>query len=554
MSLIKFIIRSVGSRLWLPVAAGLFSGICSSALIAYINYSLNTSKGNLSAPLVWYALLCLLLLTSTFLSQILLVRLSQRSMLDLRMRLTRKILNAPLRKLEETGSGALISILANDTTTIGNALNNVPVLCINLATMLAALLYIGWLSTTVLSALLIFLMLGAISHWLIAARAGDQQKASRKKLETLMGHFEALLHGNKELKLNYSRREDFYHKDLLACAVELRRLNFSTYSIFIAAEGWSRLVYFIFIGFLLFTLPAIVPLSPSVLTGYVLVTLFLMGPIATIANALPVFRNAQTCLQRLDELGITLVPERKEAGLFNPPESAPNWDCLELFDVTHTYHSEKEDRAFTLGPIDLKFVAGELVFLIGGNGSGKSTLAKIITGLYVPESGSIKLDDVEIKPERMDNYRQLFSAVFSDFFLFERLPGEQANGFHARSQRYLFELQLGHKVAVEDGKLTSTALSSGQRKRLALLAAYLEDRSFYVFDEWASDQDPLFKKVFYLEILPELKSRGKTVLVITHDDRYFSVADRIIKLDYGQLADDPQAQTREVERLVAKSP
>jgi putative ATP-binding cassette transporter len=67
------------------------------------------------------------------------------------------------------------------------------------------------------------------------------------------------------------------------------------------------------------------------------------------------------------------------------------------------------------------------------------------------------------------------------------------------------------------------------------MAAYLEDRPVYLFDEWAADQDPLFKEMFYREFLPELKSRGKTVIVITHDDRYFPVADRIIKLENGQV-------------------
>src|SRR5205823_2826656 len=203
---------------------------------------------------------------------------------------------------------------------------------------------------------------------------------------------------------------------------------------------------------------------------------------------------------------------------------------------------EHEDSSFTLGPINLTFQPGELVFLVGGNGSGKSTLAKIVSGLYLPEAGEIKLDGEIINHKNRDQYRQLFSAVFADFYLFDNLLGLKNGDVDARAAEYLKRLHLHHKIKITDGVLSTTAVSQGQRKRLALLTAYLEDRPFYLFDEWASDQDPAFKKVFYDQLLPELKARGKTVLVITHDDKYFDAADRIIKLDYGKLASAPESE------------
>jgi len=216
-------------------------------------------------------------------------------------------------------------------------------------------------------------------------------------------------------------------------------------------------------------------------------------------------------------------------------ETEITFENLELVNVMHSYHRETEDSHFELGPINLRFRPGELVFLVGGNGSGKSTLAKIITGLYVPESGEIRIDGKPVTDANRDDYRQLFSAVFVDFYLFENLLGIHSRNVDEQAKTYLDQLHLSHKVKVKDGVLSTTAVSQGQRKRLALLTAYLEDRAFYLFDEWAADQDPLFKDVFYTQLLPELKARGKTVLVISHDDKYFDVADRIIKLDYGKL-------------------
>ncbi|MFE9785545.1 ATP-binding cassette domain-containing protein [Nocardia salmonicida] len=197
---------------------------------------------------------------------------------------------------------------------------------------------------------------------------------------------------------------------------------------------------------------------------------------------------------------------------------------------------ESDDAGFRLGPIDLVFEPGQITFIVGGNGSGKSTLAKLITGLYVPCSGSLSLNGERIDHDNIEWYRQNSSAVFTDFHLFEDYLGFDRPGIDADVQRYLDELQIAHKVTVQDGRLSTVDLSQGQRKRLALLTALLEDRQIYVFDEWAADQEPRFRDVFYHEILTDLKRRGKTVIVITHDDRYFDCADQLVKLDFGLVA------------------
>lgn len=141
-------------------------------------------------------------------------------------------------------------------------------------------------------------------------------------------------------------------------------------------------------------------------------------------------------------------------------------------------------------------------------------------------------------------YRQQFSVVFSDFYLFDRLLGLDDFNRDRQTQDYLEQLHLEHKVKINNGAFSTTALSQGQRKRLALLTAYLEDRAIYVFDEWASDQDPAFKKIFYMQLLPELRSRGKAIVVVSHDDRYFDQADRIVKLDYGKVEYDKQVHSQ----------
>jgi putative ATP-binding cassette transporter len=211
----------------------------------------------------------------------------------------------------------------------------------------------------------------------------------------------------------------------------------------------------------------------------------------------------------------------------------------ELKQVTYTYRHEDSPDEFTLGPIDLSIPAGELLFITGGNGSGKTTLAKIIVGLYPPETGSIQYNGVSVTDQNRDTYRQLFSVVFSDFFLFESLLGMSGADLDERARTYLSDLQLDHKVKIQGGMLSTTRLSQGQRKRLALLTAALENRPVFFFDEWAADQDPAFKEIFYFNILADLKAHGKTVIVISHDERYYGVADRIVHMESGCLVERP---------------
>ncbi len=194
-----------------------------------------------------------------------------------------------------------------------------------------------------------------------------------------------------------------------------------------------------------------------------------------------------------------------------------------------------------MGPIDLTISAGELLFLAGGNGSGKTTLVKLLTGLYEPDSGRVALDGRAIGVDDAESYRQLFSVVYADGYLFSHLFGIERPNVDLEASEGLERLGLAGKTRVERGAFSTIDLSQGQRRRLALLAARLEDRPILVFDEWAANQDPFFKRFFYLELLPELRGEGKTVVVISHDEEFYDVADRVVRLLDGQVAHESPA-------------
>jgi putative pyoverdin transport system ATP-binding/permease protein len=537
MNLIEFLLKAS----WLSVVAaaitGSISGMGSAASIALINRSISqiTPEHPQAPPeLLWGFLgLVTVVLITNLVSQFLLVQLAQDAIYKLRLRISGWILASPLRHLEELGANRLLATLTEDIQSISSAVFSVPTLCVNAAIIFASLAYLGWLSIGVLLGTLVFMALSIALVQLLINQAVRLFTEAREENDALMKHFQAITDGIKELKLHSQRKEDFLQEDLQVTAANLRSYRIGSQRAIALSSGIGELLFFMLLGLLVYGLPQIQIVSAELLSGYVLTISYLMRPIGNTLAILPNLSQAGVALRKIDTLGLSLVSQAET--LARTTTNPDKFDRIDIQQATHSYQLPGEEKTFTLGPIDLSLYPGELVFIVGGNGSGKSTLAKLITGLYIPDAGEILLDGTPIDDRHRELYRQLFSTVFADFYLFDRFIGLRLADGDAQANMYLAKLQLTHKVAIEEGKLSTTALSQGQRKRLALLTAYLEDRPIYLFDEWAADQDPFFREIFYQQLLPELKQRGKAILVISHDDRYFHLADRVLKLDYGKI-------------------
>jgi putative ATP-binding cassette transporter len=488
-----------------------------------------TAPGDRRRLLPVFAALCVLVPVGRLLSQTLFNWIGASALFDLRLRLSRGILGMPLRDLEAAGSHRLFASLTDDVSSIHLAVVQVPTLCTHVAIVIACLVYMGWLSWKLLLVVLAVLLVGVVTYQVPLVRSHRYFARLREETDVLFGHFRGMIHGAKELKLHRRRREVFVDDVLVPTSAAIRRYTFLAGTTFTGAAAWGSLLFFLVVGLILFGIGG----GNRVLSGFTLALIYIVTPLEVLLNGLPHIARAVTASSRLEQLGLSLSSALQEPASAGSAVAAA-WRSLELAGVGYGYR-DGEGEGFHIGPFDLSFQPGELVFLIGGNGSGKSTLAKVLTGLYPPETGEVRLDGSPVTDETRDAYRQMFAAVFTDFFLFDSLLGLEAADLDGAARTYLARLGLEGKVRVEDGRLSTVDLSQGQRKRLALLTAYLEDRPIYFFDEWAADQDPQAKAVFYIEILPELKARGKTVFVISHDDAYYGAADRVLKLTDGRL-------------------
>ncbi|MGL5944175.1 MAG: cyclic peptide export ABC transporter [Waterburya sp.] len=537
MNIIRLLLHNSWLTLILAIFMGAASGGCSTLLLAQINNGINnTNLPNSQLLISFFSLVFITILTS-ILAQYLLVKSSQSAVYKLRLSLSQKILASPLRNLEQLGASKLLATLTEDINSISDAVLAIPFLCINLALIIGCLIYLAWLSWSVFLTTIIILIIGVLIIQLLVSKAYRLFEQAREIEDKLFKNFSAITEGTKELKLNRYRRDAFFADELEVNAAESQQANINSMTIIAIADGNAQLLFFLLYGLLIFALPQFQQIETSILSGYIVTLTYLMRPLESIFEILPSISQASVALKKIDTLGLSLIDKVENLAMTSNYNLAFT-HSLELNNITHTYYREEDENNFTLGAINLTLYPQEIVFIIGGNGSGKSTLGKLITGLYIPEVGQILVDSQPITEANRESYRQLFAAVFADFYLFENLLGIAQDDLDLKTKDYLHKLQLNKKITINNNKFSTLELSQGQRKRLALLTAYLEDRPIYLFDEWAAEQDPYFRDIFYQQLLPELKQRGKTVIVITHDDRYFDLADRLIKLDYGQIVED----------------
>jgi putative pyoverdin transport system ATP-binding/permease protein len=528
------ILRPLWRLMLVSTVMGGISGLSIAGLLAVTNKALYAEQGT-TGTLVWaFFGLCVLALAGDVVSDIVLNIIGQRIVADLRQGLCAKILCAPIAKIEIQKAHRLIATLHEDVSAITSLFLSVPRVVISVPIILGCLVYLAMLSTKTLLLILVVVGAGVGLHTLATQRGRRRFSAACDVVDHLQKHYRAISEGAKELRLNRARRARFFATQLRQTLDGVRRLTVEANNIHATADAAGSLLFFILIGVMLALLHYHSSEDKAVISGFILVLLYMRGPIAQVVGILPVIGSAQVSFARIREMGGQFAEGEPHLGIDHRQSAYRDFSRIELRDIRYTYVAAVGAEPFELGPVSLSVNAGEILFITGGNGSGKTTLIKLILGLYYPAAGQIVLDGQPVSRAALDDYRQLFSAVFADYYLFEDLMlGEDA--VPGEVPQYLERLGLSKQVNIEAGMFSSTDLSTGQRKRLALIHAYVEARPVLVFDEWAADQDPTFRKAFYTELLPELKRQGKTVIAITHDDRYFDVSDRYIKLEAGQI-------------------
>jgi len=462
--------------------------------------------------------------------------LIQHIVFSIRLRFLDKIRNTGLMAFEDIGKSQIYTVLAENTETIFDASRLIANAGSSAVMLIFSFLYIGHLSITAFF-LAVIIITGGVSIYLINQKAtGEDLTECLKKENEFFDGVNHLLDGFKEIKMNTAKSRDLYEGRIQQISTEARDINIRTEYRFIDNYIFAQAFFYILLATIIFLLPQITDLGYGIITNITAVVLFMVGPLGNIVEALPLVARADVAITNIETLEKSLdaADEGHTTGPVDFSRPQTGFDAIFMENIAFSYMDPDRHKVFTLGPIDLSIKAGEVLFIVGGNGSGKSTLLKILAGLYYPHNGRMLLDNKVLEPIHYARYRNLFSIIFTDFHLFDRLYG--LGKIEAQKVFELLDImELSDKTSFVDDKFTNTKLSTGQRKRLALIASYLEDKPILMFDEVAADQDPKFRKYFYEVLLQDLKQRGKTVIAVTHDDRFFHAADRILKMEDGQI-------------------
>ena len=522
----------------------LVNAAVSVGIIAYINHTFISQPvfNTLSwASLGQFSALVLLLLVTTFVSQYALTRLGHQFVYELRTKLVKQIIDTKVPQIDHLGSARLLASLSSDIQSITVAFVRMPELVQGVILSVGVALYLGWLS---LPLLLIVMFWIAMTIWIstiLVKHVYTHLRELREINDLLYEDYQSIIDGRKELALNQHRAEKLYKNDFLnhAKSYQNRVIKSDTYHL--SAVNWSNIMMFAAIG-VVFAVSNYLNIPMGIATTFSLTILFMQSPILHAVGAYPTLQTAQVALDKIQSLELA-----EYQSTFTTDIVVNNWQSISFNDIGYRYASidtdanevvvkENEHASDILKSVNLTLQRGDVVFLIGANGSGKSTLAKIITGIFTPSIGAVKIDSQLVDSKNNADYRQLFSAIFSDQHLFKQLIGREGQQpDEALVNTWLHKLNLQDKVSVTDNQLSTDKLSQGQRKRLAMLIAVAEQKDILLLDEWAADQDPAFRRVFYQTLIPELKALGKTLFIISHDDGYFEHADRLLLMKEGRL-------------------
>ncbi len=523
-------IKSIPLLLTLSLLAG-----GSNAVVIFLLTTAIFSKVPLFYQLYNFGLAFFVYIIGRKILQTKLIRVTFDIIYDMRLKLLEKIFLTTYQKFEKIERGKVFAALNDDTNEVGNSTNVLVQLVTSAITTICVFIYMGTIAFRATAVTLLVITVIVAVWAVISRRTLVYFEEARITQNVFMELVKGITDRFKELSLQYKKKEE-YTKDTAAVCGEFRTKLGTAMIKFLNAFLLGESMLIIVLGMVGYGIPRIFPnITAAVLMAFIMVLLYLIGPINAILNAIPILIRLRASWRSIQNFTKQIPANVDPAVIAALDHSKPgSVNHIKATGLTFTYDSLDSTEKFTLGPIDFEARKGEIVFIIGGKGSGKTTLAKLLTGLYLPDEGYITIDGEEVNNYRLGEY---FSVVFSDFHLPEKLYNIDLTGREKEIEDYLEMLKLEEKVALdpEEKSFTTIELSGGQKKRLALLQCYLEDRPIYLFDEIAADLDTEFRQYFYKTLLKKMKERGKIVIAITYDDHYFAEADKVVKMDMGKI-------------------
>lgn len=525
-------------RQWpLLLGCSLVTGTSRSLFLALINTVIAAGQDHINLLCV-SALFLLVAVTlgTEYFTSITSRKVSDLLAIRLRSTLLGRIGSTNLRFVEREEPARLHYHLMHTVDVVADAYFVILGLATSLITLVLHFFYIGWLSWIGLLSALMISLVGVQVHLYFERRNAKHRQRMDMLYNANNEHHLAYLYGYKELRLS-QRKEADYRRQIQS--INNERLGESITEARYSSMGnmASDFFQYLTIAGIALLLPVLAGVDSITALQLLAAVLFTITPLTGVVGSFSKIGRSKVSADNLMRL-LDAAATTKESP--SSPSGTPLADFKSLAFRGVAFHfegpGESKEAGFGIGPIDLSLKPGEVIFVIGGNGSGKTVLMRLLAGLYPPDQGQILFNGKLIENIDRQAYRENFACVFNDFFLFKELLGFRNTPAETmRELLHHYDLSIKTDFRESDGCFTTVALSTGQRKRLALLVARIEQRPIFILDEFGAEQDPEHREKFYRTWLPELRAMGKTVIVVSHDDRYFDAADRVIQMDFGKI-------------------
>lgn len=527
-------------RILLSTLLGGASAILSLYLIDEMTNMAN--GGDLNDPSLWLVkILCLIavfFVMSTG-SSLILNKMSVKIVQAIQEKISGRVLNTQYNTIERMGKHKILATFTSDVNDIASAISAAPNFIYNLLVVFCCFIYLAYTSIELFMGFLVTLAIGFSASYYVIKVAYRNEEKFRDSYDVMHDRFKTIVDGMKELQTNQVRRSHFYNVDLVPTLRKTNSFAYKSDCAWSISQNWGQCILFIILSVIAF-INLMGYSSGEQFLKFVFVIVFLIGPFDFLLSSQEQISSAIVSLKKI---GTMELASKEQIEQVNSIDVYTDWEQITFSDLSYKYNDF--DEGFEFGPLSLEIKRNELIFIKGGNGSGKSTFIKLLTGLFIRMDGQIYIDDKLVGLEDYNRYKNLFSVIHSDFYLFNNVIDKKSDNADDEEIRVLLKkLKLDEKVTVSNGKFSTTNLSHGQRKRLALIISLFEDSEIYVFDEWAADQDKTFRDFFYQYFLKELQKRGKTLIVISHDLEYFDNADRVLEFKDGNLWYDSQIDAK----------
>ncbi len=517
---------------------GIISGLTSFLLLAYINLMIEhilqkKDVFDFKYIILFCSLIFVFIWCRKTLSYII-IKFSQQTFWKLRSEVLQTILKANFQDFNKR-KDQIHTVLINDISALTNfSLSIIHFLSAFLMTI-GCFVYMGMQSKVLLGITFCVSVFGILFYWAGTYYNKRNVKLSRELENKFMKSFLDILDGFKEIHMNPKIGRDIFDRKIWKISNESYANNTKAYTSFLNMEITGEVLFYALIAFILIFNSLFSNESPGSIVNFVFILFYLLGSINTLMHIIPTLVTAKIASKGIYNLKKDLSDDRFQTNIEKEEISKIEFEELIVSDLVFSYVVEKNNEDFAIGPLNFTIKRGEIIFIYGGNGSGKTTFINALLGISKSNSGTIRFNGTELSTTNYEEYRTLFSVVFSDFYLFEELYGFD-NISESEVNDYLKMFELNEKVSFKNNSFSSINLSAGQRKRLALIISLIRSNPILVLDEWAADQDPSFRKKFYTQIIPELTSRGFSIIAITHDDTYYNVSDKLYKMEFGQLS------------------